>query len=277
MRLGGPVFLEESTPEAWVTALQQAGYRAAVFPTQWGEGYAAADYAAAARCADILIAEVGAWSNPISPDAEVREAAIRLCQERLALADEVGARCCVNIAGSRGERWDGPHPDNLTADTFALIVESVRAIVDAVRPTRTFYALEMMPWIFPDSADSYLDLLHAIDRERVAVHLDPVNIINSPRRYYENAALIRDCFAKLGPYIRSCHAKDILLHDRLTVHLNEVRPGQGKLDYRVYLRELARLDPDMPLILEHLPSAEEYSAAAQYIRALAHELGISLA
>jgi sugar phosphate isomerase/epimerase len=277
MRLGGPVFLKESSPQAWVTALQQAGYRAAVFPTQWGNGYTAADYAAAARDANILIAEVGAWSNPISPDADVREAAIRLCQERLALADEVGARCCVNIAGSRGERWDGPHPDNLTADTFDLIVESVRAIVDAVRPTRTFYALEMMPWIFPDSADSYLDLLRAIDRERVAVHLDPVNIINSPRRYYENAALLRDCFAKLGPHIQSCHAKDILLHDRLTVHLDEVRPGQGALDYRVYLREIARLGPDMPLILEHLPSADEYSAAAHYIRALAHELGISLA
>jgi sugar phosphate isomerase/epimerase len=256
--------------------LQQADYRAAVFPTQWGEGYTVADYAAAACEADILIAEVGAWSNPISPDAEVRAAALRLCQERLALADEVGARCCVNIAGSRGERWAGPHPDNLTADTFALIVESVRVIVDAVRPTRTCYALEMMPWIFPDSADSYLDLLRAIDRKQVAVHLDPVNIINSPRRYYENAALLHDCFAKLGPHIKSCHAKDILLHDRLTVHLDEVRPGQGMLDYRTYLREIQQLDPDMPLILEHLPSAQEYNAAAQYIRTIAHEMGIPL-
>jgi sugar phosphate isomerase/epimerase len=277
MRLGGPVFLEESSPNAWIAALQQAGYRAAVFPNlQAGTHYTPADYAAAAHRADILIAEVGAWSNPISPNADVRAAAIRFCQERLALADEVGARCCVNIAGSRGERWDAPHPDNLSRDTFDLIVESVRAIVDAVQPTRTFYAIEMMPWIYPDSADSYLDLLHAIDRERVAVHLDPVNIVNNPRRYYENAALIRDCFARLGPYIKSCHAKDILLHDRLTVHLDEVRPGQGMLDYRTYLREIARLDPHMPLILEHLPSADEYSAAAVHIRSLAHEIGVTL-
>ncbi len=277
MRLGGPVFLEENSPQAWIAALQQAGYRAAIFPSLRPEDqHRPADYAAAARSADIVIAEVGAWSNPISPEADVRGAAIALCQERLALADEVGARCCVNIAGSRATRWAGPHPDNLCTATFDLIVESVRAIVDAVQPTRTYYALEMMPWIYPDSADSYLDLLHAIDRERVAVHLDPVNIINSPRRYFENAALIRDCFARLGPYIKSCHAKDILLHDKLTVHLDEVRPGQGGLDYRTFLREMARLDGDTPLILEHLPSADEYAAAALHIRSLAHEIGVSL-
>jgi hypothetical protein len=31
----------------------------------------------------------------------------------LALADEIGSLCCVNISGSRGSQWDGPHPDNL--------------------------------------------------------------------------------------------------------------------------------------------------------------------
>jgi sugar phosphate isomerase/epimerase len=91
MRLGGPVFLEESSPEAWIAALQQAGYRAAVFPNlQAGSHYIPTDYAAAAHRADILIAEVGAWSNPISLEGDVRAAAIRFCQERLALADEVG-------------------------------------------------------------------------------------------------------------------------------------------------------------------------------------------
>jgi sugar phosphate isomerase/epimerase len=194
----------------------------------------------------------------------------------LALADEIGARCCVNISGSRGERWDGPHADNLTRETFDAIVQVVREIVDAVHPRRAYYTLETMPWMYPDSADSYLELIRAIDRRQVAVHLDPVNIVSSPQRYYDSAALLRECFAKLGAWIVSCHAKDILLRDRLTVHLDEVGPGEGGLDYAVYLGELDKLEPDVPLILEHMRTAEEYQAGAAYVRGVARQVGARL-
>ena len=205
-----------------------------------------------------------------------RQAALELCRERLAIADRVGARCCVNIAGSRGEKWDGPHPDNVSAETLDLIVESVRSIIDAVRPTRAFYTLETMPWVYPDSADSYLDLIRAIDRKQFAAHFDPVNLVCSPRRYYGSGALIREFLEKLGPHVRSCHAKDIALSTRLTVHLDEVRPGLGGLDYGEFLRQLARLDPDTPLMLEHLSDADEYALAAAHVRSVADQVGVRI-
>jgi sugar phosphate isomerase/epimerase len=277
MRLGGPVAEHYDDPEQWVVALRRLGYSAAYCPVDESRGSGVVRaYARAAETANIVIAEVGAWSNPLSPDEPTRRAALSLCQARLALADEIGARCCVNIAGSRGEQWDGPHPDNLTQATFDLIVETVRQIVDAVKPRRTFYTLEPMPWVYPDSPDSYLRLIRAIDRPQVAVHLDPANIVSSPQRFYANGALIRECFAKLGPYIKSCHAKDIRLDTRLTVHLDEVRPGLGGLDYRAYLQELDRLDPDTPLMLEHLSTAEEYELSANYVRSVAEDLGVAL-
>lgn len=265
------------TPEEWVAAVRRHGYRAAYCPVGTGADDATvAAYARAAQEADIVIAEVGAWSNPLSPDPAEREAAREKCRASLALADRIGARCCVNIAGSRGKKWDGPHPDNLTGETFDLLVETVRSILDAVEPTRTFYTLETMPWMYPDSPESYLRLVEAIDRERFAVHLDPVNLVCSPRRYFGNAALIRECFALLGPRIQSCHAKDILLSENLTTHLDEVRPGLGGLDYAVFLRELSRLDPDTPLMLEHLPSEEEYARAADHVRSVAAAEGLRL-
>jgi sugar phosphate isomerase/epimerase len=269
LRLGGPIFGDIATPELWVAAVQAQGYRAAYCPLDAkAEDGRVNAYADAAARADIVIAEVGAWSNPISPDDAIRAAAIALCQQQLDLAERIGARCCVNIAGSRGEQWDGPHPDNLTAETFDLIVESVRAIIDAVKPQRTFYTLETMPWAFPDGPESYLDLLRAIDRPAFGVHFDPVNLISSPQRFYANGAFMRDCFAKLGRWMKSCHAKDITLAPRLTVHLDEVRPGLGRLDYPTFLREVAALDPEMPVLLEHLPHADEYRVAADYLRAL---------
>lgn len=276
MRLGGPIFLHNPDPDSWIAELRRLGYSAAYCPVdQTAAPEVVRAFERAARAAEIVIAEVGVWNNPLSPDEGERQAAMALCQQRLALADAIGARCCVNIAGSRGAVWDGPHPDNLTEDSFALIVETTRAIIDAVRPTRTFFTLEPMPGIYPDSPESYLRLIRAIDRPQFAAHLDPVNWVTSPQRYFRNGDLIRAAFQTLGPYIKSCHAKDITLASRLTVHLDEVPPGLGALDYPTLLHELSRLAPDTPLMLEHLPDAETYRAAAGRIRAVAAQEGLT--
>ena len=277
MRLGGPVLHPYHDPDAWVAEAQAKGYRAVYCPV----GLDAPEdeiraYARAAQEADLVIAEVGAWSNPISRDAKEREAALDKCKRGLALAEQIGARCCVNIAGSRGTRWDGPHAENLASETFDLIVATVQEIIDAVQPARTCYALETMPWMYPDSPDSYVWLIEAIGRRAFAVHFDPVNLVCSPQRYYDNGALVREFVHKLGPHIRSCHAKDTILRDRLTVHLDEARPGLGNLDYALLLKELAALDRDLPLMLEHLPNEQEYDLAAEHIRAVAAREGVSL-
>jgi sugar phosphate isomerase/epimerase len=277
MRLGGPIFAACDSPETWIAAVQAKGYRAASCPISPGAGDdEIRAYAQAAKKADVIIAEVGAWSNPISDDATIRSAAMAKCKQGLALAEQIGARCCVNISGSKGERWDGPHPSHFSLQVFEAIVATVREIIDAVRPRHSYYTLETMPWAYPDSADSYLRLIQGIDRAAFGVHLDPVNLICSPQRYYANAALLSECIDKLGPYIRSCHAKDIVLRDRLTVHLDEVRPGLGGLDYRTFLRDLNKLDPDIPLMLEHLPDEQEYDLAAAHVRGIAGQEGLAL-
>lgn len=278
MRLGAPLFRSYDDPAAWVQALQEKGYRAAYAPVGLDADDATVQaYVQAAQQADIVIAEVGAWSNPLSPSEDVRKAAIEKCQRSLDLAERLGARCAVNVSGSRGEEWAGHHRLNLTEETFDMIVQVTRQIIDAVKPRRTFYALETMPWMYPDSTDSYARLLRAIDRPAFAVHFDPVNLICSPQRYYSNDAIIKEFVDKLGPHIRSCHAKDIRLQDsRLTTHLDEVRPGLGNLDYHTFLRQLDRLEPTLPLMLEHLSTEQEYDLAAAYVRQVAEQEGVSL-
>jgi len=267
IRLGGPVFEKYNSPDEWMAVLKKEGYRAAYCPVKTTDDETTIRaYRKTAEQNDIVIAEVGAWSNPISPVEATAKNAIEKCIDSLALADHIGARCCVNISGSRHpENWAGPHPDNLTPATFDLIVETTRKIIDAVKPTNSYYTLEAMPWSYPDSAESYLKLMKAIDRDRFAVHLDPANWVNCPQVYFKNSEMIRNAFKKLGPYIKSCHAKDIAIDEKISVtQFSEVRPGLGKLDYKVFLSELSKLD-DVPLMMEHLPSAEEYSLAARYI------------
>ena len=66
-----------------------------------------------------------------------------------------------------------------------------------------------MPWVVPVTVDDYLELIRAIDRTAFAVHLDPVNMIDSPRTYFNNGDLIRDCFQRLGPYIEELPMPEI--------------------------------------------------------------------
>lgn len=277
MRLGAPIYVDGQNPDLWVQAVQRKGYRAAYCPVQANAGAEVIRaYSEAARAADIVIAEVGAWKNPLDSDETARKQAIDYCIQQLALADEIGAVCCVDISGSRGAKWDGPDERDLTPETFGMIVDTVRQIIDAVKPKHTFYTLEPMPWMYPDSPDSYLELITAIDRQQFAVHFDPVNWICSPQRYFHNGRFLKECVDKLGGMIKSVHAKDTLLGNQLTTHLDEVRPGLGKLDYRTLLRELNRLPADLPFMLEHLPKEEEYDLATAYVRSVADEVGIRL-
>ncbi len=278
IRLGGPVFEKADSPESWIAALQKRSYRAAYCPLQPG---APSDeiraYEQAAKKADIVISEVGVWINLISTEANLRSEAIEKTKKALQLADAIGANCCVNVSGSKNPaQWAGPHMDNLTEKTFDEIVQTTREIIDDVKPTRTYFALEPMPWAYPDSADNYLRLIKAIDRKQFGVHLDPMNLIVSPQLFYSSGEMIKECFKKLGPHIRSCHGKDIVLkEDIYTPQFTECRPGLGFMDYSVFLKELSKLK-DIPLMMEHLNTQEEYSLAAEYIRSEGKKVGIEL-
>ncbi|MBW6500803.1 MAG: sugar phosphate isomerase/epimerase [Bacteroidales bacterium] len=275
IRLGAPVPGKFSDPADWIKTIRSLGYSAAYCPVQPG---APSELIKAFRSAagknNILIAEVGAWSNMMDTDETVRKEAVGKNIDALQLADEIGAICCVNISGGRGEIWDGPYPGNYAADTFDMIVETARYIIDQVKPAAAYYTLEPMPYMLPDSPDTYLELIRAVGRKQFAAHLDPVNMISSPQKFFNNAAFLRECFDKLGPYIKSIHAKDITILPRLTVHLEERRPGLGSLDYTVFLREAGKLK-DVPFMLEHLDSQEEYRLAADYVRETGLKAGIT--
>jgi len=277
LRLGAPAFAETDDPVELARWHRAAGYRAAYCPKlalQDTDRIRAVEKAFGE--ADVVIAEVGRWCNLTDPDPEKRKKNLATVTEGLALADAVGARCCVDIAGSfNPDVWYGPHPDNFTPKFFDAAVENARAILDAVKPKRAKFCYEMMGWTMPDTAERYLAMIKAVDRPGFGVHLDPCNLINSPEKFYRNTDLLNECFDKLGPWIASCHAKDLAWEVELNVHFREVCPGTGKLDYATFLRRLAALPEPPPLMIEHLKSAEEYAAAAKHIVETGRSIGLT--
>lgn len=279
MRLGGPVFCDSDDPQELVRAHQRSGYSAAYCPPAvFADRNLIAPMRRAFQTANIVIAEVPAWSNLLDPDETKRKQAFELTCERLALADELGAVCCVNTLGSRHPSifW-GPHPDNYSEQTFEASVVTAQAILDAVKPKRAKLAFEMSYNTWLDSPDNCLKVLEAIDRPAVAAHLDPVNLVYAPRIYWNTTDLIERCIALLGPYIVSCHAKDIrMIVPASALQFEEVMLGTGVLDYETFLTGISSLHPGIPLMLEHLPGPDEYAQAADYIRSVASVLGLEV-
>jgi sugar phosphate isomerase/epimerase len=279
IRLGGPVFLKSDDPRELAREHRRLGYSAAYCPeAKVDDAARIREIEKAFAAENVVIAEVGAWVNMLDPDAGKRAKNLHYVVERLALAEAVGARCCPDIAGSYNPTvWYGPHPKNLSQEFFDATVENCRHVIDEVKPKRTKFTIEMMGWNIPDGPDSYLRLIRAVDRSGFAVHMDVCNGINSPAKFYQSGEFIRECFHKLGPWIASCHAKDLQWITELNVHFLEVVPGRGEVDYRAYLAELAKLPADAPLMLEHLKTAEEYDEGKRYIMKVAGELGLAFA
>ena len=151
----------------------------------------------------------------------------------------------------------------------------MQRIIDTVQPRHTKFVLETESRYLPDSADVYLEILKAVDRPAFAAHLDPVNITSSPRRFYRSGDFIRDCFAKLGPHLVSCHAKDTQMPRHAQVRFDETFAGNGSLDYQAYFTELARLDADVPLMIEHI-NARQLRWATDYLYEQAARAGVAV-
>jgi len=276
MRLGGPIFKKDISFEEEVDLHRKHGFSAA-YCKYIEDPSTRRVYKQAYADAGILFAEIGAYRlNILDTDKTLRQKNIDEICKRLEYADEMGVLCCVIHGGSvETGRWGSANPLNMSEKSIAETVAIIQEILDRVKPKTTKLAMETESYVLPDNPEIYARLIEAIDRAGFGVHLDPVNIISSPRRYYNNAQFVKRCFAVLGPWIVSCHAKDVIMPPmHTTVQIDETFIGNGVLDYRTYIQEIEKLSPPPPLMIEHL-NESQLNKGLKYIFKIAKEVGIT--
>jgi sugar phosphate isomerase/epimerase len=293
IRLGGPVFINTAVaagaaedhgaaandPEILVRAHQQKGYTAAYAPQISIEDEDLVyNIREAFEAANIMIAEVGHWTNPLHVDSAECSQWRQTMIDKLRLADALQANCSVCNFGSMVAGSVKSHSyHNFTEEAFERAVQNACDIIDTVRPTNTFFSYEIYPFCALDSPQQVRKFIDAVDRDRFAVHMDLVNLVNCPRNYFRSGEIMRECVKLFGDKIVSAHAKDLVLEEpSVSVLLHEIEPGKGNIDYHTYLRCLDSLPHDIPLMMEHMHSEAEYDRAAAYIRRVADEEGITL-
>ena len=259
MRFGTSSPLSHESAIQWAEQQVNLGCKTVVFPVQSDEPQGKIDgYKNAAEEYGLQIAEVGIWRNALAADAAERKANMDYCVEQLRLADYLGARCAVNVAGAFGPRWDGHYKENFSKEARKETVRMVQEIIDRADVKNTYFTLEPMPWMIPTSPHDYLRLIDEIDRDRFAVHLDIINMTNSMERYFNAEEFVDECAELLGDKIRSCHIKDVHLKEEYTFQLEECAPGCGEFPLAYYIKKMDEIDSEMPIIVEHLSTDEEY-------------------
>ena len=280
---------QPADPERLAQTYREQGYRAAPCPSGLiGNPRVAEDRAKRVRMIrdafakhDVVIAEVSAFGyNMLDPDPAKRAVAVKKVTERLALAEEFGARCCVAIAGTYNpDHWSGRHPDDFSPRFMQEAVANARKIIDAVKPKHTRFTYETYNNRPPDDPSPYVQFVETVDREAFGFHFDPINAI--PEKLYgRSTEILNQWFDKLGPTMAACQIRVDAWDMYKQGKEEQPKPSieslaaDGKLpDFTTFLRRLGELPGEVPVIMEHM-TPHDYDKFREYLFGLADEAGV---
>ncbi|MBN1293210.1 MAG: sugar phosphate isomerase/epimerase [Candidatus Latescibacteria bacterium] len=231
---------------------------------------------AALKKYDIVVYEVGGYTNMIHPDMAERQKNLKKLATCIEAADKIGCPMVGTISGSLDPvNFFNVHPDNWTKETWDMLVKSMKQVLSDTAGMKAAIGMEAQVTTNIDGPIAHKRLIEDVGDPRSAVNLDPVNMC-SLANYYHTTELLEECFDLLGESILGCHAKDTYIWpDKQTVHVQEVCSGRGVMDYETYLVRMSRLKWPRTLLPEHVPG-DQLIEAAEYIRKVAAKVGVTI-
>jgi sugar phosphate isomerase/epimerase len=269
--------------EVMVKRVRDGGYTSvATGPDPWHgmKESELAELRAALKKFDVTVYEVGGYRNMLHVVEEERQKNLKHLARCLEAAEKIGCPMVGTISGSRDPRNlrvdnFAPHPDNWTEATWNLLISGVRQVLRDTSGCKAALGMEAQVTTNQDTPKSHRRLMDDVGDPRLKVNLDPTNMV-SLETYYHTTELINECFNLLGEDILGCHAKDTyIIPDQQTVHVQEVCPGRGVLDYETYLVRMSRMKWPRSLLPEHIPG-DQYIEAKAYIEKVAAKVGVKM-
>ncbi|WP_196073126.1 sugar phosphate isomerase/epimerase family protein [Nakamurella alba] len=160
--------------------------------------------------------------------------------------------------------WDDD-PTNHTPQAMADL-EAVLAELVAVAEAEDVVVL-IEPYVVNvcDTPQLGADLVRRFSSPHLGICMDPTNFFSTALARPELVGqVIRDGFAAERPYFRLAHAKDVVPTAPGEAVPGLPGPGQGILDYPLYLDLLADAGYEGALVIEHLTEAE-VPAALEFV------------
>ncbi|MCL6509294.1 MAG: sugar phosphate isomerase/epimerase [Anaerolineae bacterium] len=227
--------------------------------------------------ADLEVAQVNGWYEPLcSYDDDVRAAGVSGMQALVRIGRLMDAPSVYVRPGGHNPNghWYA-HPENHSPRTFDRLVDSLRKVCAVAQAEGVPVAVEGHVLSALDTPQRVRDLLDAVGSPMLKFNYDPVNFVGTVRQVHDTSSVLNELYALLGRDIVVAHAKDCRLADQLVVHIEEVVPGSGAMNYELFMRQFQRVCPNGYFIIEHLPNALVPQACA-YVVSAARAFGIPL-
>jgi sugar phosphate isomerase/epimerase len=227
--------------------------------------------------AGLEAAQANGWYEVlVHPDDRIRAEGVRGVEALCRIGKLLDAGSVYVRPGSHNPRgaWY-PHPENHTAQTFERLADSLRQCARAAQQEGVILAVEGHVLSPLDTPQRMRDILDLVASPVLKVNIDPVNFIGTVMDVHHTQGILNQLFDLLGRDIAAAHLKDLALDDRLVVHITEVVPGEGTLDYNLLLTRMNELCPQGYCLIEHLPDDKVPQARAAVL-GFAQKAGIQL-
>ena len=189
------------------------------------------------------VVQVGAWAlNPLRPTAETE----RIARDALAAAAEVGARRIILGGGTKNPNHSFcGHPDNFSDAAINEAASNLKPLAQEAEAAGLLVTLEIHFATVLCDWDACRKLIEAVESPAVKLNLDAANMIRYEHFWHSSDYIRRGRAESVGTLIDTCHAKDVVMHDALHLHIDECPAGEGCLNYADIIQLVdAHLPPD---------------------------------
>ncbi len=204
--------------------------------------------------AGVAVAQANArYERLCDADEHLRQRAIVQVRAAIHCAKTLGADNLYIRPGSLNKvgHWYA-HPDNTAASTIDRLIDSLRQVSHVAEEQEVTLAIEghtLSPLNTPKQVRQVID---ATGSPRLKFNSDPVNFVSTLQEAFDPKPVVDGLFASLGDVTVAAHLKDMLVEDRLVLHIAECLPGRGNFPLGYFLQRFASVAPSGWVLIEHL-------------------------
>jgi len=227
--------------------------------------------------AGLVVAQTNGWYEClIHADEAVRAEGIRGLQALTRIGRLLDSLFVYVRPGSMnlGGHW-WPHPENHTQATFDRLVDSMKKACAYAEMEGMLLGIEGHVVSTLDTPQRVRDIIDAVGSPALRFNMDPVNFVGTVRDVHDTSRLLNELYDVLGDVMVAVHAKDCAILDAHVVHIVEVVPCTGTMNYEILMKRWEQCCPEGYVLIEHLPD-EKVLIAREAIARKAAQYGITL-
>ena len=232
------------------------------------------------RDANIPIVAISGYTNIIHPDPVKKAENLKNLKTLLRFARDLGTPYVISETGTFCEESDWVYdPKNGTEEAYEEICSAITDLAKFAYDNGSVFLVENYVNNVVGSVDQVLRLFSDVNHTGLGLLMDPTNYFTDKNADYVDGEINR-IFNALADKIKIAHAKDFKKAEdtgekHADIDASEAHsfrgagaielpaPGMGILNYELYVKRLSKLNPNIPIIIEHLdesdiPRAKKY-------------------